>query len=139
MFGTIRAPLLRAAFARPADPVALGDEMQDAWIGFARNGDPGAAGAAPWRPIGSPGDPVRVFGGAIRSTGLAPDEVRRFWAKLSGQEAIRHPRAAFMSLQTIAAAYVVSAFSNNSRKGMRLGEILVDRYGVDRDALERGF
>jgi len=86
VFGTIRAPLLRAAFARPADPVALADEMQDAWIGFARNGDPGAAGAAPWRPIGSPGDPVRVFGGALRSTGLAPDEVRRFWAKLSGPD-----------------------------------------------------
>lgn len=84
VFGTVRAPLLRAAFARPTDPVALADEMQDAWIGFARSGDPGGGDAGPWPAIGSMGDPVRVFGGAIRSTGLAPAALRRFWAKVSG-------------------------------------------------------
>lgn len=39
------------------------------------------------------------------------------WAKISGQEEIRHPRAAFMSIQTIAAAYVISAFSKIAGEG----------------------
>jgi para-nitrobenzyl esterase len=80
VFGTIRAPLLRAAFAWPPDAVTLSDRMQAAWLAFARAGAP-ADGAWPRYRAGE--GAARVLGGRAKQVEAAPPSLRGLWSRLS--------------------------------------------------------
>lgn len=83
VFGTIRAPLLRAAFAWPPDAVALSNRMQAAWVELARAGVPGADRTTAWPRYVAGEGLARVLGGRVAAAPAAPDGLRRFWSKLS--------------------------------------------------------
>ncbi len=87
VFGTLRSPALRAAFAWPPAALRLSDEMQDAWIAFARHGDPTAveapSGPGGWTRYRGADDEARVFGGRVGAVPAAAAATRRLWARLS--------------------------------------------------------
>ncbi|MCH2185307.1 carboxylesterase family protein, partial [Myxococcota bacterium] len=90
LFGTLRHPLLRAAFAWPPDALKLSDAMQDVWTRFAHDGRPMVESAsqseASWPQYRSGEGELRIFGGREKRAQAADDLERQFWERLTPAE-----------------------------------------------------
>jgi para-nitrobenzyl esterase len=79
VFGTLRHPLLRLLLAGSPGAAELSRGMRDAWLAFARSGEPRAAGLGEWRPYDARERSTLLLG--LRpSLVRAPEERERsFW------------------------------------------------------------
>ena len=90
LFGTLRHPFLRAAFAWPPDALKLSDAMQDAWAHFAHHGRPNdefaSQSEASWPQYRSGEGELRILGGREKRAPAADDLERQFWERLTPAE-----------------------------------------------------
>lgn len=89
VFGTLRSPALRLAFAWPAGAHQVSDRMQAAWVAFARGGDPNDGSGDPWPRYRNGDGRARVFGGRDVEAAAATEPIRRLWSRLGS---VRAPR-----------------------------------------------
>lgn len=61
---------------------ALADKMSDAWISFARSGDPNVSELPRWSPYARPERTTMVFDDRSRSVDDPHSEIRRLWATI---------------------------------------------------------
>ena len=84
VFGTLEAPGQdRFAGSGPAVE-KLSEQMMDAWLGFARSGDPSHPGIGVWPGYAVDARPTLVFGPESRCVDAPLDEERALWADLLG-------------------------------------------------------
>ena len=84
VFGTLEAPGQdRFAGGGPAVE-RLSEQMMDAWLGFARSGDPSHPGIGVWPGYAVDARPTLVFGPESRCVDAPLDEERALWADLLG-------------------------------------------------------
>jgi para-nitrobenzyl esterase len=82
VFGTLRSPLLRPLIGLDPRTLRLSDDIMDAWLAFARTGDPRHAGARDW-PAHAPRHGVaRVFGGDAGKRPVLEPETRAVWQRV---------------------------------------------------------
>jgi len=82
VFGTLRDPLLRPVLGTAGGARRLSDAMQDAWVMFARSGDPSHPSLPSW-PAFEAGNQATLFLGRrphVRESAFAA--ARQFWAAL---------------------------------------------------------
>ncbi len=79
VFGTLRAPMLRSTIGVARSARLLSDRMQDAWIAFARSGNPGHAGLPDWPPYEHGRHATMVLGNTCCEAPSRFDGVRSFW------------------------------------------------------------
>jgi para-nitrobenzyl esterase len=79
VFGTLRDPLLRASLGASRSALGLSDRMQDAWIAFARCGDPSHADLPDWARYEAKRRSTMVFGADCREESSRFEDVTRFW------------------------------------------------------------
>jgi para-nitrobenzyl esterase len=60
----------------------LSHQMMDAWIAFARHGDPTHDGIGPWPAYEPVGRPTMIFGRASGAEAAPFEEERQMWAAL---------------------------------------------------------
>ena len=87
VFGTLRNPLLRTAFAWPPDAIRLSDTMQDIWTAFAHRGEPGSG--ATWPRYRAGEGELRILGGKRRNAQAADSLERQFWERLTPETSTR--------------------------------------------------
>ena len=79
VFGTLQHPLFRVLLGRAGGAAELSRALRDAWVAFARHGEPKAPALDAWEPYDARRRATMVLGrhsGVVR----APlDEERRFW------------------------------------------------------------
>jgi para-nitrobenzyl esterase len=79
VFGTNKMQGM-AAFAGEGPAVEkLGTQMQDAWLAFARSGDPSCESAGAWKPYEESRRATMVFGANTKLEDAPRDEERRAW------------------------------------------------------------
>jgi para-nitrobenzyl esterase len=79
VFGTFGLPGLRAFVGDDEGVAGLSERMQDAWLAFARSGDPSHEGLGRW-PVHEPATrPIQVFGRECRVEERADDVELRSW------------------------------------------------------------
>jgi para-nitrobenzyl esterase len=89
VFGTLGHPLLRPFAGKGPDAEALAARIQDAWLAFARSGDPSHGGIGNWPAYDATRRATMVLDRECRVE-LAPREPERaFWASLPGDVATR--------------------------------------------------
>jgi para-nitrobenzyl esterase len=82
MFGTLRE---MAAFAGDSPAACeLSNRMMDAWIAFARNGDPAAPSLPAWPPYSPPDRPKMLLGADCNVVRSYHEPERAFWDGLLG-------------------------------------------------------
>ncbi len=79
VFGTVDLPGLRAFVGDGEDATRLSRRMQDAWLAFARSGDPSHTELAGWPAHDPRTRPTQVFGRECRVEGRGDDAELRFW------------------------------------------------------------
>jgi para-nitrobenzyl esterase len=82
VFGTLRSALLRPWIGISARARRLSHVMQDAWIGFARSGEPAHLDLPDWPEYDAAGGAAMIFDGQCRVEEGAFDRARfweRFW------------------------------------------------------------
>lgn len=86
VFGTLASPMQDRFAGKGADVERLSGEMMDAWLAFAKTGDPSHPGIGAWPEYGAAARPTMVFG--TRRSGAAADpfslERRSVEAALTG-------------------------------------------------------
>ena len=82
VFGTLRDPLLRPVLGVPRGARRLSDTMQDAWVMFARSGDPSHPSLPPWRAFDAESQATMFLARRPRVRERAFDTARRFWGEL---------------------------------------------------------
>jgi para-nitrobenzyl esterase len=87
VFGTLRHPLLRLLLGGSRSAEALSRSMRDAWLAFARGGEPGAADLEPWRPYDGRERATMVLGRRSRLVRAPAEDARRFWEPHLGRPA----------------------------------------------------
>jgi para-nitrobenzyl esterase len=83
VFGVVDDPKL-ALFVGADAPTGLSDQMQDAWIAFARTGRPGTDGLADWPSYGTDRRATLEFGAESRLLDDPGAAVREFWDSTTG-------------------------------------------------------
>ncbi|MDG2049242.1 MAG: carboxylesterase family protein [Myxococcota bacterium] len=90
LFGTLRHPLLRAAFVWPPDALQLSDAMQDVWTSFAHRGQPNSEETSEsesvWPRYRSGEGELKILGGKRKRAQAADDFERQFWERLTPAE-----------------------------------------------------
>jgi para-nitrobenzyl esterase len=79
VFGTLRDPLLRASLGASRSARDLSDRMQNAWIAFARCGDPNHADLPDWSRYEAKRRSTMVLGADCREESWRFEDVTRFW------------------------------------------------------------
>jgi para-nitrobenzyl esterase len=79
VFGTLRHPLFRALVGASGGALALSRAMREAWLGFARTGEPAAAALGPWRPYTAGERTTMLLGPRPEAVRAPLEEERRFW------------------------------------------------------------
>lgn len=83
VFGTQADPQM-AAFLGDAPPATLAELMMDAWIAFARSGDPNHAGLPQWPPFTPDTRPSLEFGDTVQLLNDPDGATRKLWMDESG-------------------------------------------------------
>jgi para-nitrobenzyl esterase len=83
VFGTLRQPWLRPWLGSTRAARGLSRCMQDAWLAFARTGDPSHEALPAWPTSGSAGETL-VFARECRLADAPAAERRAFWARVPG-------------------------------------------------------
>jgi para-nitrobenzyl esterase len=89
VFGSVTSPLLRPLLGFGESPRVIARRMQDAWIAFARSGDPSGDAAAHWPMHDVERRSTRIFGERDTIEHAPGEASRRFWAELRGEDAAR--------------------------------------------------
>jgi para-nitrobenzyl esterase len=79
VFGTLHQPALRAFVGDGEQAVRLSERMQDAWLAFARSGDPSHPALGRWPAHDPARRPVQVLGRECRVEERGDDPELRFW------------------------------------------------------------
>ena len=80
VFGSLRDPMPRWLLRARAEDQRLSDRVQDAWLHFAKSGDPRSEADSSW-PFYQPGNgKARVFGGEGSEVLALAEGERRFWS-----------------------------------------------------------
>ena len=80
VFGTLDRPVLRSLVGAGAEARALAGRIQDAWIAFARAGDPSHAGLGEWPAYDTDRRRTMILGKACRVEAAPREPERAFWA-----------------------------------------------------------
>ena len=89
VFGTLKTPWLRPLFGLSSESVLLSDQMQEAWLSFARTGDPSAEGRFSWPTYESGQGRTRVFGGHDSIDQAIDPAIKSFWTEPPETDATR--------------------------------------------------
>ena len=81
VFGNLQTPLGRLADSDRPGAAGLAERMQDAWISFARSGDPGHPGLPPWPAYRAGIRPTMELGPECRALEAPMEAERLFWAR----------------------------------------------------------
>jgi para-nitrobenzyl esterase len=79
VFGTLADPAITLFCGSDADAAALSERIQDAWIAFARHGDPAHTGIGAWPAYDPATRPTMLLGPECRVESAPLEEERRFW------------------------------------------------------------
>ncbi len=79
VFGTNHIPGMAAFAGTGAAAEKLATQMQDAWLAFARSGDPSCESAGTWTSYDQAHRPTMVFGANTRLEDAPRDQERRAW------------------------------------------------------------
>jgi para-nitrobenzyl esterase len=85
VFGTLRHPLLAGFAGSGPTATALAERMQDAWIAFARTGNPTHAGIGEWPPYEPARRATMIFDRTCRVEEAPREEERSFWEFWDGK------------------------------------------------------
>jgi para-nitrobenzyl esterase len=88
VFGTLRHPLLRVLLGGSGAPLALSRTLREAWLSFARGGEPSAVGLASWRPYDARERATMRLGPHCELVRAPQEEERRFWEPLLASPAV---------------------------------------------------
>lgn len=80
VFGSVRKFLPRWFLGAGSQALTLSDRLQDAWLAFAKTGDPTTEADSPWPRYRAQSGEGRVFGGAEGSAPALAAERRAFWS-----------------------------------------------------------
>ncbi len=80
VFGTNNVPGMPAFTGTGPTAEKLATEMQDAWLAFARSGDPSSRSAGEWKPYDESRRATMIFGATTKLEDAPRDEERRAWA-----------------------------------------------------------
>lgn len=80
VFGTYEVPDARGFVTPSAEVEQLSQEMQDAWIAFARTGSPRTAALADWEPYTADRRSTMLLGTSCHAADAPYETERRFWA-----------------------------------------------------------
>jgi len=81
MFGNMTGPLANLAGDGP-EARALSDKMMDAWLAFARTGDPNPPSLPPWPRYEASKRGTMLLGAECKPESAPQEDARRFWASL---------------------------------------------------------
>ncbi|MDG2336128.1 MAG: carboxylesterase family protein [Myxococcota bacterium] len=84
VFGTLRTRWLRPLFGVSPRAVNLSSRMQDAWLSFARDGDPNSHGELSWPGYTSGRGLAKLFGGRDEHDRAMDPALRQFWDAVEG-------------------------------------------------------
>jgi para-nitrobenzyl esterase len=87
VFGTFESPLGKLAGDSPENR-GLSERMQDAWIAFARTGDPNTSSLPPWPAYDAERRATMVLDRVSRVEDGPMEEERAFWAAQSAREGV---------------------------------------------------
>lgn len=79
VFGSNQIPGMTAFAGTGPDAEKLATQMQDAWLAFARSGDPSCESAGTWKTYDEARRPTMVFGASTKLEDAPRDEERRAW------------------------------------------------------------
>ena len=79
VFGTLRHPLLRVLLGGSGGALALSRSMREAWLSFARGGEPAAEALGAWRPYDARERATMRLGPVCELVRAPLEEERRFW------------------------------------------------------------
>ena len=85
VFGTVRSPLLRPVLGLGTASLSLSRRLQDAWLAFAKSGDPDGAGETSWPSYDLARRATRVFDVRDRVVDAPGEAARRFWDDLRSE------------------------------------------------------
>jgi para-nitrobenzyl esterase len=84
VFGTLRHPAVSGLVGAGEAAERLSSVMQEAWVAFARTGDPSHPGLGPWLPYHPEARPTQLLGARCELVNAPLEEERRFWDDPSG-------------------------------------------------------
>jgi para-nitrobenzyl esterase len=84
VFGTLGHPLLRAFAGSGPEAAALTERIQDAWIAFARSGNPSHRGLGDWPAYNREQRATMMLGRECKVENAPREEERSFWDALGG-------------------------------------------------------
>lgn len=85
VFGTLRTPWLRALFGASSRALSLSHRMQDAWLMFARTGDPNGGDQPEWPRYRPPKGKLAVLGADFTQDFSMEEELRNFWDQVRAE------------------------------------------------------
>jgi para-nitrobenzyl esterase len=80
VFGQYDIPDARGFVTPSAEVERLSQQMQDAWVAFARTRSPRTAALADWEPSGAARRTTMLLGTSCRAVDAPYETERRFWA-----------------------------------------------------------
>ncbi len=87
MFGTMRVKGAAPFFGSGAAAEELSNAMMDAWLAFAKTGDPSSGAGAEWKPYDAVKRMTMIFGdGAPHMTAAPNEERRRAWSAIAADK-----------------------------------------------------
>jgi para-nitrobenzyl esterase len=84
VFGTLGDGWLRPTLGLQPSARRLSRQLQEAWIAFARSGDPAHPGLPEWPPYSAEGGQTLVFAPQVRVKGPLFCRARSFWSQCEG-------------------------------------------------------
>jgi para-nitrobenzyl esterase len=82
IFGTVRNPTVSLFTGSGSTPIELSDHMQQAWLAFARTGDPSCDALGEWPNYDSVAHPTMVFGQHVSVVDDPRPQERAIWGEL---------------------------------------------------------
>ncbi len=89
VFGTLRQRFLGATLGALPSARAVSERMQDAWLAFARTGDPSHSGLPVWPRYSLPQRSTMVLDSECAAESSRFEDARRFWESIQAGDATR--------------------------------------------------
>ncbi len=93
VFGTLRDPFLRATLGSMKGARDLSDRMQEAWLAFARNGDPRHAGLPDWPRFDAERHLTMLLDTQCEEEAWRFQDAARFWDRCAAADGEAPPRS----------------------------------------------
>ena len=86
VFGTLQTRWMRPLFGASSRAVNLSARMQEAWLSFARGGDPNSSAELSWPNYASGRGLAKLLGGRVEHDRAMDPALRQFWDRVDGEE-----------------------------------------------------